>query len=132
MSTATRALEKEHYHTKTSKKTMNSKRTVTVAKAVPIVFAQREKNATRMVWLRAMTVEANATSVVEGRGRNATTGGDDAYDIKHKASRIRTAGGATHRYEAKPPQPGRTGAAGRNVEGATKSYDGAHAAIARQ
>jgi hypothetical protein len=54
---------------------MNSKRTVTVAKAVPIVFAQRERNATRMVWLRAIAVEANATSVVEGRGRNVTTGG---------------------------------------------------------
>jgi hypothetical protein len=48
MSEATRALEKEHDHTKTSKKTMNSKRTVTVAKAVPVVFAQREENTARM------------------------------------------------------------------------------------
>jgi hypothetical protein len=81
-----------------------------------------------------MGVEANATSVVEGRGRNATTGGDEAYDIKLKASWIHTAGGATHRYafRQRPPQLQRVDAVGCNVGGATKSYDGAHAAIARQ
>jgi hypothetical protein len=42
---------------------MNSKRS-TVAEAVSIVFAQQEERHAN-VWLRAITVEANATSVVE-------------------------------------------------------------------
>jgi hypothetical protein len=53
------------------------------------------------VGLRAIAVEANATSVVEERSKNATTGGDDAYDITKGASWIDTAGGATHPVRSK-------------------------------
>jgi hypothetical protein len=80
---------------------MNSKRTVVVAegRANRVCTAREEHRAS--VWLRVMAVEANATSVVEGRGRSVTTGGDEAYDITHEASWIHTAGGATQQNEAK-------------------------------
>jgi hypothetical protein len=63
-----------------------------------VCTAQEEHRAN--VWLRVMTVEANATSVVEGRGRSVTTRGDNAYDITHKASWRHSRGHHT-RYEAK-------------------------------
>jgi hypothetical protein len=60
------------------------------------------KDATRIVWLRAMTVEENATSVVEGRGRNANNGGDNGvrYHTQTPAGCAQP-GGVTHRCEAK-------------------------------
>jgi hypothetical protein len=81
---------------------MNSNRPE-VAKAVLIVVAQREGRHAD-VCSRAVTVEANATSVVEGRGRNATAGGRRTYDITHSAGWKRTAAGATHGTKQRSPQ----------------------------
>jgi hypothetical protein len=85
-----------------------------------------------MVWLRAIAVEANATSVVEGRGKNTTTGGDDAYDITQNASWIDTAGGATHRCEAKATAATEGRRDRMQRRGRNQSYDGAWAADARR
>jgi hypothetical protein len=92
--------QQEHDHTMTSKKTMNSKRS-TVAEAVPIVFAQRKKDATRMCGCGRRPSKQTPRPWWRDAAGMQTTGGDDAYDITHNASWIDTAGGATHRCEAK-------------------------------
>jgi hypothetical protein len=53
------------------------------------------------VWLRVMTVEANATSVVEGRGRSVTTGGRQRVRYHTQSQLDRHSRGHHTRYEAK-------------------------------
>jgi hypothetical protein len=100
---------------------------------VPIVFAQRRKAPREWCGCGRSPSKQTPRPWWRDAAGMQRRGGDDAYDIKLKASWVHAASGATHiGTKQRPPQLQKVGAAGCNVGGRDQIVRRAKAAAARR